>query len=252
MRNLWTLTRRELGAFFLSPLAYVIIFLFLFFQGYAFKTWLHAGQQMGGVEGIDVGQVLGGFLGGGFVWWFLMLLPPVLTFRSLAAEKSSGRIEMLFTAPVTDIEVVLAKFLGALIFYSILWLSTGVYVLYVINAGAEPDWGVVTTGYLGIILFGAMLIAINLFFSSVTSNVVVALILSLFFNIGVVFAPALIDFLTSNAAVKNIAEYIQVVDHLEKDFSNGIVDTRHIIYYGSSILLGLFLTLRTVEIRKWR
>lgn len=252
MQNIITLTRRELAGYFLSPLAYVILFLFLLFTGSGFQAYLTLFQQLGGLEGIDVTGVLAGLLGGGFLWYLLPLLIPVLTFRSLAGEKSSGRIEMLFTAPVKDGEVVLAKFLGAFLFYVILWSTTLVYIGYTMVIGGEPDWGVLASSYLGLLLVGAMMIAINLLFSALTSNVVVALIVSLFFNLALVLFPLILQFKTSHPALRRIAAHLDLPTHFERDFSSGIVDTRHLVYYGSTMLLGLFLTLRAVEVRKWR
>jgi ABC-2 type transport system permease protein len=252
MSNIVTLIRRELAGSFLSPLAYVTIFLFLLFNGYVFGEWLHLLQLLGGGSGVEVSTLLGSYLGSPVLILLLGLLAPVLTFRSLAGEKSSGTLEMLLTAPVTDSQLVVAKFLGAFLFYAVITLSTSVYVLYVVAIGGLPDWGVIASAYTGVLLLGAMLIAINLFFSSITTNMVVALIVSIFVNLALLLVPGFLGSRTQDPFLVELADYLDLFRHFQRDFGAGIVDTRHLVYYGTTMALGLFLTLRAVELRKWR
>lgn len=246
MRAVWAIWVRELKAYFLSPLAYVVLFAFLFLNGGIFAFIVSA---LNDPRTADAGPPLELFFN--FLWWLILLLvAPVLTMRLLAEERKSGSIEVLMTAPVSENQVVVGKYLGALTFYVFLWLPTALYG--VILAGyAEVDWGPVAAGYLGFLGIGALYLAVGLFTSSLTRNQLVAAILSIvvlaFLSIGVLLAASFIE----APVLKQALDYLDVMSH-QQDFARGIVDTRRLVYYLSGTVFFLFLTARVLENNKWR
>lgn len=249
MRTFSTLWRKELAAYFLSPIAYVVMIFFLVVMGFSF--WLLANVLVQGqVAGTTIMKDLFGSI---FFWLALLTMVPVLTMRLFAEEKRSGTIETLMTAPVTDPEVVLAKYLGALAFYVIMWLPTAVYI--VVLRGFSPllapmDPGPMLGGYLGAFLVGAMYLAVGLFCSALTSNQIVAAITS-FAVICVAFLSGFITFLARDEFLRDAAAYVSSVAHM-LDFSRGVVDSRALVFYVSVTVFMLFATVKAVESRKWK
>jgi len=166
MRNLCHLTRREFTGFFYTPVAYIVMGLFLLASGYIF-SW-----ALGVTREANMRYALG------FINFFLLFLTPLITMRLLAEEKRSGTIEVLRTAPVTDLEVVLSKFLGALGFYLVLLAPTLSYVGIFVIFDASPDWGVIISSYLGLALLGCAFLSIGLWASSLTKNQIVAALIT--------------------------------------------------------------------------
>lgn len=246
MRKSLALIQRELVAYFSSPLAYVVLTAFLFFNGYVF--WLITAylndprtQAMAPLK-----LMFGGTI---FFWLFLLFVVPVITMRLLAEERRTGTLEVLLTAPVSEAQVVVAKFIAAFIFYLFLWLPTWVYVL-ILGSYSNIDYGPVCAGYLGIALLGVLFSAVGLLTSALSRNQIVAAIFA-FAVLIVLFSIGLLEQLATAPALKSALSYMNLWDHMD-DFSRGLVDTRHVVYTVSLAGLFLFLATKALEAKKWR
>jgi ABC-2 type transport system permease protein len=234
---------RELRAYFFSPLAYIVLFFFLVANGFIFVylvSQLNDPRSPGGPP-------LGYFFQA--TWLMLLLLGPLLTMRLVSEELRSGSIEVLMTAPVTEGQVIAGKFLAALTFYAFLWLPTVAYGL-MISAYEKVDWGPVGAGYLGVMLIGSLFLAIGIFASAMTRSQLLAAMTTgaLLF---VLFLIGVFEELVNNDAAKKAFNYMSLWNHIE-EFSNGIVDTRRLVFYLSGTLFFLFLASRALEDKKWR
>jgi ABC-2 type transport system permease protein len=203
-----------------------------------------------------------------------LIIMPMITMRLLAEEKKSGTLEMLMTAPVTETEIVLAKFFGGFIFFLFLVMPTFLYVVMLMMWG-KPDMGSLITGYLGLFLMAASFVAIGLFVSSFTSNQIVAvsvtfIILLIGWVIGEI-APNIsniiceiiawiIKFFTSDTQaitkylmgpIGDTIKYLGFFEHLGA-FRKGLIDSRDVVYYLSLIGLFLFLSVKVVESKRWK
>jgi ABC-2 type transport system permease protein len=237
---------RELRAYFLSPLAYIVAALLLVVNGLTFGVILSFLND----PRAGIGAPLEFFFGQTVYFWLVLLfITPVLTMRLLSEERRSGTIETLMTAPITEAQVVLGKFLAALVFYTFLWAPTlayaGILALY-----HEVDWGPVASGYLGIFGIGALFLSIGLFATALTRSQLVAAILTFALLIPV-FTFGLLEMLVNEEAIKTVFGYLNMWQHME-EFSKGIVDTRHLVYYISVTAFFLFLATRALAARKWR
>lgn len=248
-RRVLALAQRELIAIFLSPIAYVVIAIFLLLNGFIFWLILGAFAEHAGMEG----SVFAIFLGKLNIlsWIFVLLTAPAITMRLFAEERRSGTIESLFTAPVTEAEAVIGKFLAAYVFYVCLWLPTVIYAV-ILYRFSSPDWRPMATGYLGVALIGAMFIAIGELTSALTRSQIVAYmtgaVLLLVLFLGAVLLPQVLKGNTP----RHVLEYFNLYKHIGEDFAEGIVDSRHVVYYLSVTVFALFLATRAVESRKWR
>jgi ABC-2 type transport system permease protein len=246
MRKSLALVQRELVAYFSSPLAYVVLTAFLFFNGYVF--WLITAylndprtQAMAPLK-----LMFGGTI---FFWLFLLFVVPVITMRLLAEERRTGTLEVLLTAPVSEAQVVVAKFVAAFIFYLFLWLPTWVYV-FILGSYSNIDYGPVWAGYLGIALLGVLFSAVGLLTSALSRNQIVAAIFA-FAVLIVLFSIGLLEQLATAPVLKSALSYMNLWDHMD-DFSRGLVDTRHVVYTVSLAGLFLFLATKALEAKKWR
>jgi ABC-2 type transport system permease protein len=231
MRAVWIIGKRELDSFFDSLIAYILLVLFLGFSG--FFTWMFGQGDI-----FLVGQTtLRGFFG--VAYWSLFFFIPALTMRLLAEEKKTGTIELLLTKAVTDRQVVLGKFLGALGLVAIALAFTLPYVITLANIG-NLDQGEVICGYLALFLMSASYVAIGLFCSSITNNQIVAFLLSLFIGL---FFHLLFDVLAGSftGIVGNVLSYMSVSSHYDS-ISRGVMDSRDLIYFASIITIGLLLS----------
>ncbi len=236
MRNVSTIYQREIKSYFYSPIAYVVISVFLIASGFFFAGNLQFWQEASLKGSLDSIQ------------FFLLLLTPVITMKLFADETKSGTIETLMTSPVTDFDVVFGKFLAALSLYIVMILPTWIYVIFLTIFG-NPDFGPIFSSYIGLVLMGSLFVSVGLLISSFTRNQVVAAV------IGIVSLIILwvIGFLSSygDGWFYETLRYVGTFDHWES-FTKGIVDTRDVIYYLSFTALLLFITVRNVESRKWR
>ena len=248
MRCFMPLWRRELSAYFLSPMAYVVTIFFLVVMGFSF--WLLASILAQGEGGVTVMKELFGSV---FFWLAVLVVSPLLTMRLLAEEKRSGALEALMTAPVTDTEVVLAKYMGALSFYIAMWAPTLLYA-YILrhfsSAAAPIDFGPVMSGYLGSLLIGAFYLSVGLFCSSLTRNQIVAAMMC-FALLSVAFFAGFLPYVSRHFVVQEISGYLSSVTHM-LDFSRGAVDTRPIVFCVTISALMLFATIKVMESRKWK
>jgi len=247
MRNVLALTSRELKAFWYSPIAYVVGALFLLLQGWAFWLLLLVLNDPRMDPTVSMAQF---FFGGTFFFWFsIIIVAPLLTMRTFSEEKRTGTIEFLLTAPVTDTQVVLAKFLGAWLAYILLWSCTIIFFL-VLRTIAPFDWGPVLTGYLGTWLLGAVLLAVGVLASSLTRNQIIAAVLS-FVAILFLFSVGILETFVHDPETVKIIRYCSLFEHLHA-FSKGVLDTRPIMFYGSLTAIALFLTGRVISNPRWR
>jgi ABC-2 type transport system permease protein len=238
MHNTLAIAKRELVAYFTSPVAYVVTAAFLVIMGLLFGYVLSAPLQY---RVADLSPVLGS------VPVILLLVAPALTMRLLAEEQRSGTIELLLTAPVRDWEVVAGKYLASLTLFLTMVALTLYYPLILMTFG-NPDMGVLAASYIGVILLGGSFLSLGLLASSLSQNQVVAAMISF----GLILCLWLIGFLgaifTGSGAA--IIDYISIVAHYG-DFMKGIVSSKDVIYYLSIIGGALFLATRSLETRRW-
>ncbi len=235
--------QRELKAYFYSPLAYVVLCFLLVVNGIVFAlilSFLNDPMSPGG-------RPLDFFFTS--IWIVILAVVPMLTMRLLAEERRSGSIEVLMTAPVTEGQVVAGKYLAALLFYVFLWLPTLTYAA-VVASGSEIDWGKVAAGYLGIFLVGALFLAVGVFASAMTANQIIAAVLSFAIILAMWFFSA-VEYLVNSPELKQVLAYLSIPQHME-ELARGVVDTRRLVFYGTTTLFFLFLTARALEARKWR
>lgn len=249
MRSFFVMLKREVQSYFLSPIAYVTICFFLAVMGISFCLLL--AYLVEGARDISVMRAL--FSESIFFWIALLVTVPVITMRVFAEERRSGTFEVLATAPVADVSVVLAKYFGALIFFLCMWLPTLAYIWIIRGFSSEQspiDIGLVASSYLGVILMGGAYVALGVLCSSLAKNQITAAIASF----AAIFASFLIGFapyLSPNAAVQSIGDYFSSITHMIR-FSYGIIDTRPVLLYLSSIAASLFITVRIIESRRWK
>jgi ABC-2 type transport system permease protein len=257
-----TIARRELTSYFYSPVAYVVLALFLPACAIAFWPDFRSGE-IAGMRSL-------------FEWmvWFLVFLVPLLSMGTIAKEWATGTMESLMTAPVKDADVVLGKFLGSFLFFLVMLAPTLLYVaLLMAYANPSLELGPIRSGYLGIILVGALFISVGLFCSSLTRDQITAAMSSaaVLFLLTIVpyfvsadmlydvFAPVL-KFLriiphwwSTEEFRQAIATFLkQFVYRRYMDFSRGIIDTGHLAFFILSTAVFLFLTVKVLESRRWK
>jgi ABC-2 type transport system permease protein len=178
----------------------------------------------------------------------ILFVLPMVTMRCYAEEKRSGTMELLLTSPVTDFEILMGKFLGALALYGCMLAVTLVHMAILFRFG-NPDWRPIAAGYLGLLLLGGSFISVGLLMSSLTKNQIVAGMVTF----GLVLLLWIVDWIGSfsGPTVESVVSYLSITGHLD-DFAKGVIDTKHVIYYLSFITFGLFLTAKSVDSERWR
>jgi ABC-2 type transport system permease protein len=254
VRNVLAIANKEFRSYFASPIAYILIGLFSLLFGWFFYVFLMAFvqqseqmMQFGGGGGANVNQMMirGLFQNTAVIILFVM---PMITMRTYSEEKRSGTIELLLTSPVTDPEIIIGKFLGALALYAAMLLVTMFYIAILFRIG-NPEWRPIVAGYLGLLLMGGCFLSTGLFISSLTKNQIVAGFLT--------FATFLMLWIinwmgeSSGPTTRDVLNYLSITEHFD-DFSRGIIDTKHLVYYLSFITFGLFLTAKSVDSERWR
>jgi ABC-2 type transport system permease protein len=250
MRAWWTLVRRELGGYFVSWTGYVIIGVVVFLLGLCFSLLLEA------INGEKQEQpIMELFQISYYFWLILLLASPVITMRSFAHEKFTGTFETLMTTPVSDLQVVLAKFAGAMIFYLLTWTPLLGCVLVVRHFSNEPgalDVGTVCSTYLGITLLGGLYMSMGCFASSLTRSQIIAATFSLALGISLFLLSFLSAVLAAQSGwLAKLFAHFSLAEHM-RDFARGVVDLRPVVFYLSLTSLFLFLTLKAVESRRWK
>jgi ABC-2 type transport system permease protein len=319
-----SLLRREFSAYFLSPIAYVVLVLFLLVTGHLFYLTLEQ-LNASGPKGVEYPMQL--MLGDERFWLVFLFIPPLLTMRLFAEERSTGTLEMLMTSPLKDWQVVLTKFVACFGFYVLLWVPTLVYLPVLLDMHVERaefqsvwtpnsillvaglgvlllgllslcisfdtwgrligltlllggavcaavggwrhyhrdvqhifEWRVLTgidpmpvlSSYVGIFLAGAMFLALGLLISSLVRSQMVAALISLVLILVFIVTGFWRPDIDSGSRLYQVLYFFSVPLHFSKDFSRGIMDSRHLILYSSVALFCLFLTVRSLESRRWR
>ena len=238
MRNMLIIAWRELGAYFASPIAYLVMAGFLAIAGYFFTVILIVFREAS-LERTFFNTVT-----------ILLFVSPLLAMRLLSEEQRSGTIELLLTAPVRDWQVVWGKWLAAFILFVLMIAFTGVYVLILWRLG-NPDFGPILSGYLGIILLGAALLALGTLTSALTENQIVAAVLGIALVVLFWVSGAVSEVVGPTSLLGRFFEQLALSEHLF-DFVRGVVDTAHVIYYLSVTVGALYLATRILETRRWR
>lgn len=317
-----SLIRRELAAYFLSPIAYVVFAVFLAITGYLFYLTV-AQLATSGPEGVE--NPFRFMYGDERFWLVFLFVPPVLTMRSFAEERASGTLEVLMTAPLRDWQLVLSKYIACLIFYVLLWVPTLAYLPLLLDVQVEAvrwettsfalmtlggalltlvgfillvprlgtggrlislallfggialasvggylhhehdkdyllelDWssqidgGAAVTLYIGMFLAGAMFLSLGLFISSLVRDQLVAALISMALSLVFIAAAFWRPDMDSGGTLERVVYFFSVPLHFHQVFTRGLLDTRHLILYGTVTVFFLFLTVRSLEARRWR
>jgi len=249
MSKFLTLLSREISAYFRSPIAYTVLVFFLVITGFNFYAGVSLLNQ--GVTDVTVVYV---FFNTVFFWFPFVLSFPLLTMRLFSEEYKLGTIEPLMTAPIGDFQVVLAKYMGAMFFFVILWLPSLLYfVLFQWLTGQEAAdaAGAWVGGYIMLLLMGMFYMAIGCLASALTRNQIVAAIMA-FVAITMTFFMSMLTLLVLNisSSLRDFAAYFSAIDHM-MEFSQGVFDTRPVVFYLSMTVFTLFLTFQVFQRRKW-
>jgi ABC-2 type transport system permease protein len=252
MRNTLAIAQKELRSYFASPIAYIVIGFFALLYGYFFVVTLQyfvRGSMSefgaGGPQNINE-MMLRPLIQNAVI--ILLFVTPSITMRTYAEEKRTGTIELLLTSPLTDLQIILGKFVGAMGMYLAMLAVTSIHIALLFAYG-NPEWKPIASGYLGLILLGGSFVSLGLLISSLTRNQIVAGI--------VTFAVLLFFWIISwigsfsSTSFAAVTSYLSIIDHLD-DFSKGVIDTTHLVYYVSFIVFGLFLTAKSVDSERWR
>ena len=256
MSNLLAIAQKELKSYFASPIAYVLIGLFALLFGWFFSAilsfFVRQSMQMsqlgfGGPTTVNINQDLIRplLLNASVIVLFVL---PMVTMRTYSEEKRSGTIELLLTSPLSNLQIILGKFLGAMALYGLMLAVTLVHIGILFIYG-EPEWLPVVTGYLGLLLLGGCFVSVGLLISSMTKNQVVSgmATFAVFLMLWVINWMA--D--SSGPVTREVLTYLSVTSHFD-DFSRGVLDTKHVVYYVSFIAFGLFLTAKSVDSERWK
>jgi ABC-2 type transport system permease protein len=255
MRSVWTICRRELYSYFVSPVAWVLLAIFAILGGF-FTYFISAyfvrasmeqmmSGQGGGPMSVNEQVIAPIFSNMAVVGLFLV---PLIAMRLFAEEKRQGSIELLVTSPITDLEIILGKWLAAVMMYGALLLILLADFSFLFIYG-KPDWKPVVTGFVGILLQGGCLLALGTFISSLTKNQIVAAAI----GFGLSLLLFVLNWTTAfgNSPVTQFLSYLSITSHFES-FARGVIDSKDFIFYLSMIFFGLFLTARSLESIRWR
>ncbi len=252
MRTILAITRKEFEQYFASPIAYVVVALFLLLSGIFFFIYLQfylqnaaMAAQMGG-ENSELSQsIMRPFLSN--VSFFFLIIFPMLTMKLFAEEKKMGTYELLMTSPVTTTQLVLGKYLGAVALMAVILLLLAIYPSILVIFGS-PDIGPILTGFLGLFLLGAAFLAVGVFCSSITENQIVAAVLGFVFFI--IFW--IINFVTrSEEWYGKLAQYVSIYQRFD-DFTKGVLNLNDGFFYLSFIFFGLFATGIVLQSQRWK
>jgi ABC-2 type transport system permease protein len=259
MRNFLAILDREVKSYFSSPIAYVVIGLFLLLSGIFFylivsnfvQICMRADMQAQyyrmappklNVNMMAIRPILHNMS------LFALFFLSFVTMRLYSDEKKTGTIELLLTSPITNLQSILGKFSAAALLFLIMLAGTFIYVILLFIYG-NPELGPVLTGYLGLFLLGLSYIAFGVFFSTLTDNQIVAAVATFVFIL-FFWAIGWVSGIVS-PGVGEVLSQFSLIEHFE-DFSKGVLDSKHIIYYLSFIAMGLFLSFVSIESAKWR
>jgi ABC-2 type transport system permease protein len=261
MQSFYAIYRKEMGHYFVSPVAYIFIGVFLFLSAWFFDNYLGLaieqalrmemqGMQFGMPPDIDLpARVMGAFFG---VLAFLVLFfTPILTMGVYAEERKRGTMELLMTSPVTETQIVLAKFLASFSLFVLMLLPTASYLVFMfLHSDPVPPWRLLLAGYAGVLLLGGSLLALGTFISSLTENQLVAGVLT-FASFLLLWVLDIGNSGGGSLGIGALLGYLSIIGHYE-DFTRGVIDTSALIYYFSFMVLFIFLTVRSIDSMRWR
>ncbi len=261
MKNILAILQKELRTYFVSPIAYVVLTVFLVISGYFFYNIVSIfvqrsmmammqSQQFGGPPpAMDVPALVGrNFFG--VTSTVILFMLPMITMAAFADEKRRGTIELLLTSPISNLQIIVGKFLAALTFFGIMLLPTLFYYAFIFGySSPRMTVGPILSGYLGLLLLGGALISLGIFISTLTENQIVAA--SVTFGAFLILWVIDLSAREGGPVVQEIVGYLSILNHFE-EFSKGVIDTASIVNYCSFIFLGLFLTYRSIESLRWR
>ena len=237
MKNTLTIALKETKTYFASPMAYIIMAVYAGLASYYFVTSISGILPEATVRGFLIPSTL-----------IFALLSPVITMRLLAEEQKLGTLELLMTAPIRDYEIVLGKFLAALASLVSMLIPT-VYLVFLLFLFGTPDTGPILSGYLGLVLFGMATLSVGLFASSLSSNQILSAVVAM----GILLILSVIDLASSyvSGIFTELVLQISLTNHFQ-DFSRGVIDTHDLVFYLIFTAFLLFLTVRSLESRRWR
>jgi ABC-2 type transport system permease protein len=257
VRNILAIAAKDIRSQFVSPIAYVVLTGFLLLAGWFFFNLLArfnfllnlylSFRNPEAMQRLNLNEfVIAPLLHNLSV--ILVILIPVITMRSFAEEKRSGTYELLMTSPISITEIVLGKFLGAFVFVLVMVLLTAIYPLILVLYG-NPEPGIILAGFMGLLLLATTFVSIGLLTSSFTENQIIAAVSCMvtLLLLYVISWPADTAGETTGAVLK----YLSLTEHFG-ELVKGVIDTRDLVYFGSVIVLALFLTQRSVESLRWR
>jgi ABC-2 type transport system permease protein len=254
MRDVLIICRKELRSYFVSPVAYILLAMFAIIFGFFFWNSLGYFVYMG-MESQMRGQPMPMNLNEELIRPLLsnisvvgLFLIPMITMRLFAEEKRTGTIELLVTSPISDLEVILGKWLAAVALYGCMLLLTAINFAFLFKYG-HPDWKPLAVGYLGLLLQAGALLAIGTFISTLTKNQIVAGAATF----GVCLLLWVLEWVSGyeTATWARVLSYMSVITHFES-FAKGVLATKDAVYYVTVIFLSLFLTARSMESLRWR
>ena len=259
MRNVGIVFGREMRSYFVSPVAYTLLIAFLGLSGWYFYNLLTSFlllitsateqamqfQQPPPIVNVNMGVLRPWF---SITGQLLLFLAPVITMRLLAEERGTGRLDLLISAPLTDLQLVLGKYLAGVALCLLFLIPTLVYPALLFSYG-NPEMGQIVSGYVGLVFLSLSLIALGLVASSLTGNQVVAAASSF----GLIVLVWVLGIVTGGEGTRwgTVLSAVSMVEHF-RDFPNGVIEMRHVVYYLSFITFMLFLTLRAIESQRWR
>jgi ABC-2 type transport system permease protein len=241
MKNIAAILTKELYTYFVSPIAYFVIFIFIAVTGFLFSTMFF--YASGAEQSSNfVMEILFGNMS-----VILLFFAPAMTMKLFAEERKSGTIELLLTSPITDVEAVLGKFFASWALLIIMLLLTLLFPLLMTSFG-EPDIGPIVSGYLGLLLIGSSFLSLGVLISSMSKNQIVAALTSF----GILLLLWVIGSLSNRGGqFGKVFGYLSLIEHFE-DFARGVVSLKHLVYYLSFTVVCLFATVKSVESSKWR
>jgi|RhiMethySRZTD1v2_1073278.scaffolds.fasta_scaffold21248_2 ABC-2 type transport system permease protein len=258
MRNILAIASKELKSYFSSPIGWILLGFWALLYGYFFVAILNffvrQSMQMSqfgqaGPQAMNLNQQLLRPLVAQNLPILILFLLPAVTMRTYSEERRSGTIELLLTSPLSDFQIIMGKFLGAMSLYAVMLGVTLIHIALLVFYGGRPEWKPIVTVYLGLLLLGGCFISVGLFISSLTKNQIVAFVAT--------FATFLMLWVItwigsfSGPTVDRLTQYLSIIGHFD-DFGKGVLDTTHLIYYISFITFGLFLTAKSVDSERWR
>jgi ABC-2 type transport system permease protein len=255
MKNIWHILKKEIAQYFISPVAYVVLAIFLVVTGILFYSnviW-YANASFQSLRNPYMVQSLNfsdDFIRPLFanISVILLFLIPALTMRAFAEEKRSGTIELLFTYPIRDLHAIMGKYLAAIVFLVLMILMTLTYPLFLYFVG-EPEWGPILSAYMGYFFMGASFVAVGIFTSSTTENQIIAALLAFGINLVLWIAGWMSP--GETGTMTDILQYLSMIEHYDP-MTKGVINSKNLVYFVSINVFFLFLTSRVLVSKKWR